>query len=299
MTPDDRLRDSRNASDTAGDMRVGPDPDLTEAPPGEPSGGRGAGHEGGWPTLPAWSAFSDRVRREVGVSGTQDALIWSVLIAVLGLYGWYAAGLRSDAEQVPLAAESPVDMALQRVAAEKASLERQIAEASARIAALEETLKAQRRQSDPSGQVPSDAPAAGTTPSGRSSLVAALGGRATEHGILLDLADSDLSFPVGQATLPAGERPGLDRIASVLVQHPTLTIRVEGHTDSAGPEHANLTLSQARADAVRQALVERGVPAERIETVGLGETRPIADNGTPAGRDRNRRIEVYLIEGLR
>ena len=75
----------------------------------------------------------------------------------------------------------------------------------------------------------------------------------------------------------------------------TLSARVEGHSDSAGRDEANLALSQSRADAVKGGLVARGVGAQRIQAVGYGEARPIADNGTRAGRDRNRRIEVYLI----
>jgi outer membrane protein OmpA-like peptidoglycan-associated protein len=233
---------------------------------------------------------------EVEASGAHDALIWAVLIAVLGLYGWYAAGLRQDVKVAPVADESRVDAALQRIAAEKAALERQIAEASARIAALEETLETERRQggaAPPAPPAPSVAPAA---PLGLSSLAAELGGRETERGVLLDLTDSDLSFPIGKAILPDRDFPVLDRLAALLVQHQTLTARIEGHTDSAGRDEVNLALSQERADAVKQALVERGAGAQRIEAVGYGETRPIADNGTRAGRDRNRRIEVYLIE---
>jgi outer membrane protein OmpA-like peptidoglycan-associated protein len=230
---------------------------------------------------------------EVESSGAHDALIWAVLIAVLGLYGWYAAGLRQDVKVAPVADESRVDAALQRIAAEKAALERQIAEASARIAALEETLETERRQGGAAPPAPSVAPAA---PLGLSSLAAELGGRETERGVLLDLTDSDLSFPIGKAILPDRDFPVLDRLAALLVQHQTLTARIEGHTDSAGRDEVNLALSQERADAVKQALVERGASAQRIEAVGYGESRPIADNGTRAGRDRNRRIEVYLIE---
>jgi outer membrane protein OmpA-like peptidoglycan-associated protein len=240
-----------------------------------------------------WSAFSDRVRREVGSSEAHDALIWALLIAALGLYGWYATGIRQDVEVASVADESRVDAVLQRAASEKAALEHQIAEASARIAALEETLKAERRQGGAAPPAPLVAPA---PPRAISSLAAELGGRETERGILLDLTDSDLSFPIGKATLPDRDFPVLDRLATLLTQHQTLTARVEGHTDSAGRDEVNLALSQERADAVKQALVERGASAQRIEAVGYGESRPIADNGTRAGRDRNRRIEVYLIE---
>ena len=261
-----------------------------------PTAGKGPPGTGAWPDARALLGRLRARLRLLGQSGgVPDALIWPVLILLLGLYAWYAAGPRQDVEEAPVADASRVDAALQRVAAEKAALGRQIAEASARIAALEEALKAQRRPSDQAGQVPPDAP---TAPPRLSSLAAELSGRQTDRGVLLNLADSDLSFPIGKATLAERAFPILDRLASLLNQHPTLTARIEGHTDSAGRDEVNLALSQERAETVKQALVERGVGAQRIEAVGYGETRPIADNGTRAGRDRNRRIEVYLIEGV-
>lgn len=285
-----------DGSNIGGAAPVSPGPGLGEARPVEvpPEKGKGPSGAGAWPGV---RARLRRLRAPGRSGGLPDALIWPVLILLLWLYGWYAAGLRQEAEEAPVADASAVDEALQRVAAEKAALGRQIAEASARIAALEEALKAQRRQSDQAGQVAPDVPAAPTAPRGLSSLAAELGGRETERGILINLADSDLSFPIGKATLPDRDFPILDRLAALLVQRHAVTARVEGHTDSAGRDEVNLALSQERADAVKQALVERGASAPRIEAVGYGETRPIADNGTRAGRDRNRRIEVYLIGG--
>jgi outer membrane protein OmpA-like peptidoglycan-associated protein len=222
------------------------------------------------------------------------------LILVLGLYGWLAAppapevGPANEPEiaEAPTGNGSRVDAAVQRVLAEKASPERQIAEARTRIAALEETLAADRRQGGVAGPAP---PEATPAPDRSPLLLANLGGRATERGILIDLSDSDLHFPIGEATLPDSDLPILDRIADLLVRRPNLTARVEGYTDSSGREEVNLALSQARAEAVREALMKRGVGGGRIEATGYGEARPIADNATRAGRDRNRRIELYLI----
>lgn len=255
-------------------------------------GPRGAG----W-VPPAWAALLERVRGEPVSSGSYDGLIWVGVILVLGLYGWLAATpppkIEPKIEEAPTENGSRVDAAVQRVMAEKASLERQIAEARARIAALEETVAAERQPGDLTEPPPPDTtPSPGPLPP----LLAELGGRETERGILIDLSESDLHFPIGEATLPDGDLPILDRIADLLVQHPTLTARVEGYTDSSGREEVNLALSQARAEAVRQALMKRGVSAGRIQAAGYGEARPIADNATRAGRDRNRRIELYLTD---
>jgi outer membrane protein OmpA-like peptidoglycan-associated protein len=69
---------------------------------------------------------------------------------------------------------------------------------------------------------------------------------------------------------------------------------VEGHTDAVGNRDNNLALSQARANAVRDALIARGLAAERIDAFGFGESRPIADNVSEAGRSKNRRIVIRV-----
>jgi outer membrane protein OmpA-like peptidoglycan-associated protein len=74
----------------------------------------------------------------------------------------------------------------------------------------------------------------------------------------------------------------------------TGVIEVQGHTDSVGEPDRNLKLSNARAESVRQALVERGLPRDRLTARGLGETNPLGDNATPEGRAQNRRIEFRV-----
>ena len=123
-----------------------------------------------------------------------------------------------------------------------------------------------------------------------------LGGRQTERGMLLSLSSDELRFASGAAIIPKGDHPGLDRIATLMKDQPKLTARIEGHTDNAGPDEINLKLSAARAEAVKQALIGLGVAADHLTAQGLGETNPIADNRTPAGRRQNRRVEVYVID---
>ncbi|WP_295607470.1 OmpA family protein [uncultured Lamprocystis sp.] len=118
----------------------------------------------------------------------------------------------------------------------------------------------------------------------------------TERGMLISLAEQELHFASGASTLPKGAIPSLDQIAALLQQYPQLTAIINGHTDSSGSESINLALSKARAEAVRQGLIERGVAPERLTAEGLGETRPVGDNATPTGRLKNRRVEVLVIE---
>jgi outer membrane protein OmpA-like peptidoglycan-associated protein len=82
----------------------------------------------------------------------------------------------------------------------------------------------------------------------------------------------------------------------VLVQYPTLRVRVTGHTDNVGSRETNVTLSKRRAEAVKAYLMKRGVEADRIETLGEGPDSPITTNNTRQGRQQNRRIEFQIIQ---
>jgi outer membrane protein OmpA-like peptidoglycan-associated protein len=121
-----------------------------------------------------------------------------------------------------------------------------------------------------------------------------LGARLTERGVRIDLRGDRMRFASGSATLPAEAAPTLDQIAAILLDHPDLQVLIQGHTDSAGPRELNLRLSQQRAAAVRQALTERGIETARFRVEGLGSAVPVADNTSAAGRQRNRRVELYL-----
>jgi OOP family OmpA-OmpF porin len=87
----------------------------------------------------------------------------------------------------------------------------------------------------------------------------------------------------------------LDEAARLLNQEPEARVRIEGHTDWIGSEEYNQTLSERRAEAVTRHLVEQGVAAERLTTVGYGETRPIASNEARDGRALNRRVELKVL----
>ncbi|MDF3070178.1 MAG: OmpA/MotB domain protein [Polyangiaceae bacterium] len=105
-----------------------------------------------------------------------------------------------------------------------------------------------------------------------------------------------IQFDFGKATIRAQSNQLLDEAVKVLQQYPDLRISVSGHTDNVGEPAKNLELSQARADAVKTYFTAKGIDATRIETRGAGETEPVADNATDAGRQQNRRIEFKLLQ---
>ena len=101
-------------------------------------------------------------------------------------------------------------------------------------------------------------------------------------------------FETNKAVIMPRSFPLLDEIGSVLRSRPTMTVRIEGHTDSRGARPHNMTLSQSRADSVRQHLVGIGVDASRMEAKGYGPDQPIETNKTAAGREKNRRVEFFI-----
>lgn len=177
------------------------------------------------------------------------------------------------------------------------TLEGQMAAAQERIATLESELTEARNRADSIHQADLAATRQALAQTrGLFARYSELGGQQTERGMRLRLGDEELHFPKGTAVLPKGNLASLDRIAALLKEHPKLTARIEGHTDSGGPEEINQSLSEQRAQAVLKALVARGVAADRLVAQGLGESSPFADNATPAGRRQNRRVEIYMIE---
>ena len=104
-------------------------------------------------------------------------------------------------------------------------------------------------------------------------------------------------FATGRATLHPQSDPLLDEVAAVLLKHPELLrVAIEGHTDARGDATSNLRLSAARATAVRDALIRRGVDPDRLIAEGFGEDRPSAAGDGPAAWDKNRRVELRIVE---
>ena len=116
----------------------------------------------------------------------------------------------------------------------------------------------------------------------------------TAAGIRLTM--QNLNFKPDSAELLPGENERLDQIAQVLKEVPNQMFLVEGHTASVGYEKGEMKLSVERADSVANALIQRGIPREKFICKGSGGTKPIADNSTPEGKAKNRRVEITILE---
>jgi outer membrane protein OmpA-like peptidoglycan-associated protein len=101
-------------------------------------------------------------------------------------------------------------------------------------------------------------------------------------------------FDTASSNLKPGAREKLARVAGILASHPDLHIDIEGHTDSVGGDEYNQGLSERRADSVRAYLVQQKVSPSVVGTAGFGESKPVASNGTSAGRQQNRRVEIVV-----
>ena len=116
-----------------------------------------------------------------------------------------------------------------------------------------------------------------------------------DNRLKLDIP-SDVSFDTGRSAIKPNFGPILNQFATSLNQNAVTTINIIGHTDSTGSDSINNPLSVDRAEAARDYLVSRGVARNRISTDGRGAREPIADNGSQQGRDKNRRVEIYVAE---
>jgi outer membrane protein OmpA-like peptidoglycan-associated protein len=116
--------------------------------------------------------------------------------------------------------------------------------------------------------------------------------RETARGLIVNM--SDVLFDFGKYTLKPGAREKLSKIAGIVIAHPGLMLEVEGHTDNVGSDEFNQKLSEQRASAVREYLVQQGLSPDSITSKGMGKADPVASNATAAGRQQNRRVEMVV-----
>jgi outer membrane protein OmpA-like peptidoglycan-associated protein len=119
--------------------------------------------------------------------------------------------------------------------------------------------------------------------------------RNTARGTIVNLPD--ILFDLNESTLKPEARLVIAKLAGILLIMGDLNTRIEGHTDSTGSLGYNMSLSEARAESVRDFLFQQGIAADRMVTAGYGPARPIADNATSDGRAKNRRVEIVIAEG--
>jgi len=190
-------------------------------------------------------------------------------------------------------------LATQRVEIARAAAEKRVAEAQIQQATEDRdqvllaarTREAQRAQQQ--AQVAtSQAQAATSQVQQLQQELAALKGKQTDRGLVLTLGD--VLFETGKAELRPGALQNLYPLVTFLQKYPERRVVIEGHTDSVGSDAYNLDLSQRRADAVRDFLLQNGVNPAQLTTRGYGKASPVASNATAEGRQQNRRVELII-----
>jgi outer membrane protein OmpA-like peptidoglycan-associated protein len=116
--------------------------------------------------------------------------------------------------------------------------------------------------------------------------------RDSARGLIVSM--SDVLFDTGKFSLKTGAREKLAKVAGILIAYPTLAIEVGGYTDNVGGDEMNQKLSENRASAVRDYLVEQGVGTASLTAKGFGNTLPVASNENASGRQENRRVELVV-----
>jgi outer membrane protein OmpA-like peptidoglycan-associated protein len=116
--------------------------------------------------------------------------------------------------------------------------------------------------------------------------------RDTPRGLVVNMGD--VLFDTGKYNLRPEAREKLAKLSGIVLGHPGLLLAVEGHTDSVGSDELNQKLSEQRAKAVCDYLIEQSVAESSVSSKGFGKTQPVADNTTPTGRQKNRRVEIVV-----
>jgi OmpA-OmpF porin, OOP family len=200
-----------------------------------------------------------------------------------------------DAEEVQhLATLAMQRVDIARAAAEKHLMETQIQQATEerdQVLLAARTREAQRAQLQ-AAQATQQAQEATSQLRQLQQELAALQAQQTDRGVVLTLGD--VLFETGKADLRPGALRNLYPLVTFLQKYPERRVVIEGHTDNVGSDAYNLDLSQRRADAVRDFLLQNGVQAAQLSTRGYGKASPIASNATAEGRQRNRRVELII-----
>ncbi len=210
----------------------------------------------------------------------QEAAAAAERAAAAGLSAEAADAARRDADAARQRAEeatAEAAAAAATLASQKAELETRVGQSEAELA----RLRAERN--DLEGRL-----------SGALSEVAQISQSA--RGVVVNLPD--ILFDTNKATLKQNAQVALAKLAGIVSLFPNINLRIEGHTDSTGGDAINVPLSRERAQSVMDFLNSQGVAPSRMKAEGYAARIPVADNTTPAGRSRNRRVEIILAEGV-
>jgi len=214
---------------------------------------------------------------------------------------WRDDGDRSDVDHLAYLAQRQVDLAV--VTAQRRETERAIDQTARERDAVQ--LERSRRQADSAQAQATTAQMQATTAQMQAhqerqradqlaSRLRELQAKETERGLVVTF--SDVLFDVGRAQLRQGALARVDQLAAVMREYPERNVLIEGFTDSTGSLATNQELSERRAMSVREALIARGVDPRRIVARGHADRFAVADNGTAAGRQQNRRVEAVLSD---
>ena len=202
--------------------------------------------------------------------------------------------IRREAETARAAAQAETDRLRQQAAVERANLEAARAAAESQQRAAQSDAERARLAADEANRLraQSEQEKAALKEQLRLQLNTILETRSTARGLIVNM--SDVLFDTAKYTLRPGAREKMAKVSGILLAHPSLRIEVEGHTDSVGGEEYNQRLSEQRAAAVRDYLVQNGIAMNNVTAVGFGKTRPVVSNDTAAGRQQNRRVELVV-----
>jgi outer membrane protein OmpA-like peptidoglycan-associated protein len=232
--------------------------------------------------------------QQQAAAAQQEAAAASERAAAAGLSAEAADAARRDADAARLRAEqlasqasaaqvraeqatAEASAAAATLAAQKSELETRVGQSEAELA----RLRAERN--DLEGRL-------------ESSLSEVAQISQTARGVVVNLPD--ILFDTNKATLKQNAQVALAKLAGIVSLFPNINLRIEGHTDSTGGDAINVPLSRERAQSVMDFLNSQGVAASRMKAEGYAAKIPVADNATPEGRSKNRRVEIILAEGV-
>ena len=207
------------------------------------------------------------------------------------------ARARAEAEQARADAErakAEAQQAAEEAARQKAEAEKAKAEALAQQQALAAEAEKARQAAAESDKLREQAEKEKQEMRARllAQLNSVLATRDTARGLIANM--SDVLFKSGSFELMPGARERLAKVSGIVLAYQGLHLQVEGHTDSIGTDEYNRRLSEERADAVRDYLIQQGINGQVITAAGFGKSEPVAPNDTPEGRQQNRRVELVV-----